>query len=104
MCSRTNLVSRQLTHTRHGGQTFDSPIDVDGGTGVAFSNVAYGKQRNFTELHRVPLNDSGWKNCRKISKNLPDNTGPAEAKPMNNADSYALFASGKFITFSNPED
>ncbi|OBT84547.1 hypothetical protein VE02_06807 [Pseudogymnoascus sp. 03VT05] len=71
------VVVHELTHTRHGGKTFDSPVDVNAGSGVAFSNVAY-----------------GWKNCRKISTNLPDNGGPDYGKPMNNADSYGLFASG----------
>ncbi|KFY50577.1 hypothetical protein V496_09299 [Pseudogymnoascus sp. VKM F-4515 (FW-2607)] len=60
------VVVHELTHTRHGGKTFDSPVDVNAGSGVAFSNVAYGEQRSFTELHRL----------------------------MNNADSYGLFASG----------
>ena len=69
---------------------------------LAFSNVAYGEQRSFIKLHRVPLNDSGWKNCMKISTNLPDNGGPSNGKPMNNADSYGLFASGKFIIFQIP--
>ncbi|OBT71296.1 hypothetical protein VF21_09951 [Pseudogymnoascus sp. 05NY08] len=42
---------------------------------VAFSNDAY-----------------GWKNCRKILTNLPNNGGLNNGKPMNNA--YGLFASG----------
>ncbi|KFY28517.1 hypothetical protein V491_00425 [Pseudogymnoascus sp. VKM F-3775] len=60
---------------RHGGKTFDSPVDVNAGSGVAFR----------------------WKNCRKISTNLPDNGGPNNGKPMNNADSYGLFASGVHV-------
>jgi len=47
----------------------------------------------------MSLRDSGWKNCHKIASNLPENSGVRKGKPMNNADSYGLFASGKLIDF-----
>ncbi|KAL2069757.1 hypothetical protein VTL71DRAFT_14436 [Oculimacula yallundae] len=68
------VVVHELTHTRHGGKTVDVAMD---GRAITFNNVAY-----------------GWRNCKKISTNLPDNDGRDELKPMNNADSYAIFASG----------
>lgn len=98
-CLRTNtILTRQLTHARHGGMTFDSKINpsVDG-AGFLFSNTGYGEQMILTRP-RILLKESGWRNCRKLAPNTPDVMSPPEGKPMNNADSYGLFASGEIVT------
>ncbi|KAI9680653.1 MAG: hypothetical protein M1817_004093 [Caeruleum heppii] len=70
------VIIHELTHTRSGGETWDSLMDPNGGEGL--KNTAY-----------------GFKNCKEIrARHAVVGDSVLPNTPQNNADTFALFASG----------